>query len=58
MLLGFLGFAGLVASGGHPWQLVNWLYGIGVILILLGSIRYLQCNKAGRTFRAGRPLVK
>jgi len=23
MLLGFLGFAYLVASGGHPWQLVN-----------------------------------
>jgi hypothetical protein len=57
MLLGFLGFACLVASGGHPWQLVNWLYGIGVILILLGSIRYFQCNKAGRAFRGGRQFV-
>ena len=37
MLLGFLGFACLVASGGHPWQLVTWLYGIGVTLILLGD---------------------
>ena len=58
MLLGFLGFACLVASGGHPWQLVNWLYGIGVTLILLGEIRFIQGSKAGRTFRGGRPFLK
>ena len=60
MLLVVLGFACLVPSGSHPWllTLVNWLYGIGVILILLGSIRYLQCNRAGRTFRGGRPFLK
>ncbi|HEY5183181.1 MAG TPA: hypothetical protein VIJ07_26025 [Dermatophilaceae bacterium] len=58
MLLTFLGFACLVASGGHPWPLVNWLYGLGVILILLGSIRYFQCNRAGRAFRGGRPFLK
>jgi hypothetical protein len=58
MLLAFLGFACLVASGGHPWLLVNWLYGLGVTLILLGSIRYFQGIKAGRAFRGGRPFVK
>jgi len=52
MLLVVLGFACLVPSGGHPrlLTLVNWLYGIVVILVLLGSIRYFQCNRAGRTF--------
>src|ERR1035437_5197884 len=60
MLLVVLGFASLVPSGSHPWllTLVNWLYGIGVILILLGSIRYFKCNRAGRTFRGGRAFVK
>jgi hypothetical protein len=60
MLLVVLGFACLVPASGHPWllTLVSWLYGIGVILILLGSIRYFQCNRAGRTFRGGRPFLK
>ena len=46
MLLVVLGFACLVPSSGHPWllTLVSWLYAIGVILILLGSIRYFQCT--------------
>jgi hypothetical protein len=60
MLLVVLGFACLVPASGHPWllTLVNWLYGIGVILILMDSIRYFQCNRAGRTFRGGRPFLK
>ena len=58
MLLGFLGFACLVASGGHPWQLVNWLYGIGITLILLSEIRFIQGIRAGRAFRGGRPFLK
>jgi hypothetical protein len=60
MLLVVLGFACLVPSGGHPWllTLVNWLYGIGVILILLGSIRYFQGTRAGRAFRGERPFLK
>ena len=58
VLLVFLGFACLVASGGHPWLLVNWLYGIGFALMFWGSIRSIQASNAGRAFRGGRPFVK
>jgi len=60
MLLGVLGFACLVASGGHPWLLtvLYWLWGIGFILMLWGSIRSFQASKAGRAFRGGRPFLK
>lgn len=58
MLLGYLRLACLVASGGHPRLLVNWLHGIGVTLMLLGPIRYIQGIRAGRAFRGGRPFLK
>jgi hypothetical protein len=60
MLLDVLGFACLVASGGHPWLLtmLYWLWGIGFILMFWGSIRSLQASKAGRAFRGGRPFLK
>jgi hypothetical protein len=52
MLLVVLGFACLVASGGHPWLLTlhYWLWGIGIILMFWGSIRSLQASNAGRAF--------
>jgi hypothetical protein len=60
MLLVVLGFACLVASGGHPLllTLLYWLWGIGFILMFWGSIRSVQASKAGRAFRGGRPFVK
>jgi hypothetical protein len=45
-------------GGGSLLTLGYKLNSLGVILILLGSIRLIQGMKAGRAFRGGRPLVR
>jgi len=55
-----IGIVLLLASGGHGPLLVAgyWLMGTGVLLIIPGSIRYVQGIYAGRRFRGDRPFVK
>jgi len=49
----------LVAGGSGSLQLAGyWLMGVGVMMILLGSVRYVQGVRAGRVFRGDRPFVK
>ncbi len=59
-LLGGVAIALMAASGGRPSLLTLGykLGGVGVILILLGSIRLIQAIRAGRAFRGARPFER
>jgi hypothetical protein len=59
-LLAFVGIVLLLVADGGGSLLVAgyWLTSVGVIMILLGSIRYLQGVRAGRIFRGDRPFVR
>ena len=55
-----IGIVLLLASGDHGSLLTiaYWLMCVGVVLLLPGSIRYIQGIYAGRRFRGDRPFVK
>jgi hypothetical protein len=50
----------LLASGGHgaAVSVGYWMMAAGVLLIITGSIRYVQGVYAGRRFRGDRPFAK
>lgn len=59
-LIGCIGIVLLLVSGNHgslPW-IGFALMGLGVLLVVLGSMRYIQGSKVGRKFRGDRPFVK
>jgi hypothetical protein len=55
-----IGIVLLFASGGHGSMLATayWLMSAGVLLLVPGSIRYVQGIYAGRRFRENRPFVR
>ena len=55
-LIGFTGLALLFATGGSA--IGYYLLGIGVLISLAGLARALQCARAGRLYRNGRPFVR
>jgi hypothetical protein len=59
-LIGCLGILLLLVSGGHgSLPGVGYLLmGLGVLLVVPGSLRYIQGSRAGRSFRGDRPFVK
>ena len=59
-LIGCIGIVLLLVSGDRgSLPLIGYsLMGLGVLLVVLGSMRYIQGSKAGRRFRGDRPFVK
>jgi hypothetical protein len=59
-VVGCIGIVLLLTSGDHGSILIAayWTMGVGVLLVALGSIRYIQGVYAGRRFRGDRPFVK
>jgi len=59
-LIGCIGIVLLLVSGDHGSLpgIGYSLMGLGVLLVVPGSMRYIQGSKAGRQFREDRPFVK
>ena len=59
-VIGCVGIVFLLSSGGHgPHFAAGYLLmGVGVLLVIPGSIRYVQRIYAGRRFRGDSPFVK
>ena len=58
MFVGLLGMTLFIFNGDGFETMGYRLSELGVILVLLGSIRLGQASKAGRAFRGDRPFIR
>ncbi len=54
---GFIGVIGIVTLAAGAPTVAAYLIVIGVLIALFGMVRAIQCGRAGRIYRDGRPFI-